>query len=150
MTSQVIRLDWSLVVGYARLSATPVRLGPWALLLQGRNLDHALGGDHAPPLKQVGAPDLLPVLGGEVAESQDVLAGLGHQLSRPGEFGGEHGAHLIPLPKDRFFALLRKHRAQGSGHYLLGGFRHRLEQVPWRNARGSAASSCPAAFAGSR
>ena len=65
-----------------------------------------------------------------MAEGQDVLAGLGHQLSRPGEFGSEHGAHLSPLLKDRFFALLRKHRAQGSGNHLLVGFRHRLEQVP--------------------
>ena len=53
-----------------------------------------------------------------------------HPPSRLGEFGGEHGVHLIPLLKARFFALLRKHRAQGSGHHLLGGFRHRLEQVP--------------------
>jgi len=31
LTCQVIRLDWSLVVGYAQMPAVPVRVGPWAL-----------------------------------------------------------------------------------------------------------------------
>jgi len=60
-------------------------------------------------LEQVGAADFFAVLGGEVAERQHRLAGRGHQLSRPGELGGEHGAHLIPLLQHRFFALLREH-----------------------------------------
>ena len=60
-------------------------------------------------LEEVGAPDLLPVLGREVVEGQHVLAGLDHQLSRPGELGGEHRADLIPLLLNRFFALLREH-----------------------------------------
>ena len=80
-------------------------------------------------LEQVGAPDLLPVLGREVAEGQHVLAGLDHQLSRPGELSGEHGADLIPLLQHRLLALLREHRAQRGGDHLLVGFWHRLEQV---------------------
>ena len=59
------------------------------------------------------------------------------------------GAGVISVQKPRAGKMLRKHRAQGSGHYLLGGFRHRLEQVPWRNARGSAADEldpCEAAL----
>jgi len=190
LTCQVIRLDWSSAVGYARMCAAPVRVGlrtpplTWGLgsggcflqaglrrqVLQRWDLGHALGGEHAPALKlpvlvllqqhrshqaldrrivgedahhagaaldflvdaleQVGAPDLFPVLGREVTESEHVLAGLDHQLSRPGELGSEHGAHLIPLLQDRLLALLREHRAQGSGHHLLVGFWHRLEKVP--------------------
>jgi len=45
--------------------------------------------------EQVGAPDLFPVLGVDVTESEHVLTGYGHELSRPGELGGEHGAHLL-------------------------------------------------------
>jgi hypothetical protein len=60
-------------------------------------------------LEQVGAPHLLPVLDREVAEGQNILAGLDHQLSRPGELGGEHGAHLIPLLQHRLLALLREY-----------------------------------------
>ena len=70
-------------------------------------------------LKKVGAPDLLPVMRREVAEGQNVLAGLDHQLSRHGEFGGEEGADLIPLLQNRLLALLGELRAQGSGDHLL-------------------------------
>ena len=49
------------------------------------------------PLEQVGAPQLAPVAGREVAKGQHVFPGLGHELSRPGELAGQHGGHLIPL-----------------------------------------------------
>jgi len=42
------------------------------------------------PLEQVGAPQLAPVAGREVATRQHLLPGLGHQLGRPGELAGQH------------------------------------------------------------
>ena len=48
------------------------------------------------PLQQVGAPDLAPVVLGEVAEGQHVLPGLVHQRSGLGEALGQRGGEIIP------------------------------------------------------
>ena len=48
------------------------------------------------PLQQVGAPDLAPVVLGEVAESQHVLFGLVHECGGLGEALGQRGRQIIP------------------------------------------------------
>jgi hypothetical protein len=48
------------------------------------------------PLQQVGAPDLAPVVLGEVAEGKHVLFGLVHQCSGLGEALRQRGGQIIP------------------------------------------------------
>ena len=48
------------------------------------------------PLQQVGAPDLFPVVLGEVAEGQHVLLGLMHQRSGLGEALRQRGGQIVP------------------------------------------------------
>ena len=82
------------------------------------------------PLEQVGAPQLAPVAGREVATGQYVLPGSGHQLCRLGELAGQHGRHLIPLLLNGAAALLGEHRAQCSSHHLLLSLGYGLQEVP--------------------
>ena len=80
-------------------------------------------------LQQVGAPQLAPVAGWEVAERQDVLAGRGHQFGRP--VGTWRRAWRSPGPTapPRRCGSAGEHRAQGGGHHLLLCPGHRLQQV---------------------
>ena len=72
------------------------------------------------PLQQVGAPKLVQVAGGEVADSQHVLPGRGHEISRSGELANEHGCHLIPLLLHGGGALLAEHpQPSPRRHHLL-------------------------------
>ena len=88
LTCQVVRLDDGLFGGYGvdlghafRREYAPALELPVFVLLQ-KHCAHQ-------SLEQVGALDLLPALGREVAEGHHVLAGLDHQLSRAGELSSD-------------------------------------------------------------
>ena len=81
------------------------------------------------PLEQVGAPDLAPVVLGEVAERQHVLLGLVHQCSGLGEALRQRGRQIIPARFDLLSALLGEHRAEGGGDHALVSFVDALQQV---------------------
>ena len=81
------------------------------------------------PLQQVGAPDLAPVVLGEVAERQHVLLGLVHERSGFGKALRQRGGQIIPARLDLRGCFLGKHAAQGSGDHALVSFRDALEQV---------------------
>ena len=76
------------------------------------------------PLGKVWLDEVLSVEMGE-----HVFPGLGHERSCPGELGGEHGAHLLPLLQYSFLALLCENGAHASSHHLLVGIGHPLEKV---------------------
>ena len=80
-------------------------------------------------LQQVGAPDLAPVGLREVAEGQDVLLGLQHELGGPGETLGQRGGQVIPAAFDLAGVFLGKHRAQGGRDHALVSLGYPLQQV---------------------
>lgn len=81
------------------------------------------------PLQQVCAPDLAPVVIGEVPESQHVLFGLVHERSGLGEAFRQRGRQIIPARLDLLSGFLGEHTAQGSGDHALVGFGNALQQV---------------------
>jgi hypothetical protein len=81
------------------------------------------------PLQQVGAPDLAPVVLGEVAECQHVFLGLMHERSGLGEALRQRGGQIIPARLDLRSGFLGEHAAQGSGDHALVCFQDALQQV---------------------
>jgi hypothetical protein len=63
------------------------------------------------PLQQVGAPDLSPVVLGEVAERQYVFLGPVHERSGLGEALRQRGGQIIPACLNLRGALLGEHAA---------------------------------------
>jgi hypothetical protein len=100
-------------------------------------------------LQQVGAPDLFPVVLGEVAESQHVLPGILHQCGCLGEALRQRGGQVIPTRLDLFRALLGEHAAQGRGDHSLVHFGNSLHQVAGKMDATATARRSPAVAVGS-
>ena len=81
------------------------------------------------PLEPVGAPDLFPVVLGEVAEGQHVLPGLVHQCSGFGEALRQRGRQIIPAGLDLRSGFLGEHRPQGGRDHALVSLGDALQQV---------------------
>jgi hypothetical protein len=100
------------------------------------------------PLEQVGAPDLLPVVLGEVAERQYVFLGPVHEISGLGEALRQRGGQIVPAGLDLRGALLGEHAAQGGGDHALVRFGDALQQVASKmnpNSGNKRTSRCDAA-----
>ena len=81
-------------------------------------------------LEQVGTPNLFPVLGREVTESEHILLGMPHQFCCLGEPLHKRASQIVPASLDLGHLLLGEYRAQRRGHDVLMGLGHALEQVP--------------------
>jgi len=110
------------------------------------------------PLQEFGAPDLFPVLLGEVAEGQHVLLGLMHEPSGLGEALRQRGGQITPAGLDLRSGFLGEHAAQGSGDHALVRFGDALQHVAGevnaveitkRTSRCDAARCSPAVACGS-
>ena len=85
------------------------------------------------PLQQVGAPDLAPVVFGEVAEDavfcdgvgQHVFLGLVQERSGLAEALRQRGGQIIPAALDLRSGFMGEHAGQGSRDHALVGLRLR-------------------------
>jgi len=70
-------------------------------------------------LERVGAPDLAPVLLGEVQERQHVVAGGLHHRHGAGELLAQHLGDPLPVGAHLIGGLDHEHRFHGGGHHVL-------------------------------
>ena len=81
------------------------------------------------PLKRVGAPDLAPVLLGEVQECQHVVAGGVHHGHGRWELLAQHLGDPLPVATHLIRGLDHEYCFHGGGHHVLAGLGDVRQQV---------------------